>query len=143
MTPSSPDLGAEIKLHPKLKLKANLAAGFRIPSFNDLFWQAGGNADLKPEISRKSELTSEYKSGDFKIVTTVFYHHISDWILWTPDPATQIWRASNAKTVSSRGAELAAEYKWNFSKFHFFRLKNLLANLTLSHLFILSFLVYF
>jgi iron complex outermembrane receptor protein len=121
MTPSSPDLGAEIKLHPKLKLKANLAAGFRIPSFNDLFWQAGGNADLKPEISRKSELTSEYKSGEFKIATTVFYHHVSDWILWTPDPASQIWRASNAKTVNSRGAELAAEYKWTISKFQFIK----------------------
>ncbi len=119
LTPSSPDLGAEIKLHPKLKLKANLAAGFRIPSFNDLFWQAGGNADLKPEVSRKSELTSEYKNEDFKLAITGFYHHVSDWILWTPDPVSQIWRASNAKTVTSQGAEIASEYKWSISKFHF------------------------
>lgn len=121
MTPSSPDLGAEIKLHPKWKLKANLAAGFRIPSFNDLFWQAGGNSNLKPEISRKSELTTEYKSGEFKAALTGFYHHVSDWILWTPDPVSQIWRASNAKTVSSKGIELAAEYKLAFSKWHFLK----------------------
>lgn len=118
MMPSSPDIGAELKLNKKWKLKGNVAAGFRIPSFNDLFWLAGGNQDLKPEVSRKSEISTEFKSGDFSSALTAFYHHVNDWILWSPDPSSQIWRASNAKTVESKGIELASEYKLTFSKFH-------------------------
>ncbi len=122
LTPSSPDLGAEFKLHPKLNWKSNLAAGYRIPSFNDLFWQGGGNDQLQPEISKKAETSLEFKHNEFSLVATSFYHIVNDWILWTPDPQTSIWKANNAKEVTSKGLELASEYKLKLSKFHFVKL---------------------
>jgi outer membrane cobalamin receptor len=38
------------------KLKLNLSRNFRIPTFNDLYWEEGGNRDLKPESSYQAEI---------------------------------------------------------------------------------------
>lgn len=118
MVPASPDLGMDIKLNSFLKWKTNLAAGYRIPSFNDLYWQAGGNPNLLPEVSKKLESTLEIFTNGFKLATTAFLHHVNNWILWTPDPVSQIWRANNAKSVRSSGIELSSEYRHKFSDFH-------------------------
>lgn len=119
MAPASPDLGLELGLSQNIKLKSNLAAGFRIPSFNDLYWQAGGNENLKPELSKKAETSLEFKTKPFKLSLTAFLHHVNDWILWTPDPASQIWKANNAKSVISNGLELATEaiFKINYAHY--------------------------
>ncbi len=118
MVPASPDLGFEFKIYSNLKWKSNLAAGYRIPSFNDLYWQAGGNTELKPEISKKAESSLELNVSGFKFATTGFLHHVNDWILWTPDPVSQIWKANNAKSVRSSGLELSTEYRYKFSNWH-------------------------
>ncbi|HEY1046454.1 MAG TPA: TonB-dependent receptor [Bacteroidia bacterium] len=111
MVPSAPDLGFELKLSKWMKLKGNLAASYRLPSFNDLYWVPGGNAALKPEIGKKAELSTEFISNSFKSGLTVFMHHVNDWILWTPNPSGSVWTANNAKAVSSKGVELSSEFK--------------------------------
>ncbi|MCC6817279.1 MAG: TonB-dependent receptor, partial [Bacteroidia bacterium] len=118
MAPASPDLGAVLSLSRSLKWKSNAAAGFRVPSFNDLYWQAGGNPLLKPEMSKKVESSFELNYKNFNASSTFFLHHVNDWILWSPDPVSQLWRASNAKSVVSKGTELAAEYRMKLNQFH-------------------------
>lgn len=111
MLPSAPDMGFEWKVNKWMKMKGNLAASYRLPSFNDLYWVPGGNPALKPELGKKAELSSEFISNAFKSGLTVFMHHVNDWILWTPNPSGSVWTANNAKAVSSKGIELSAEFK--------------------------------
>lgn len=122
LTPASPDFGIDLGIHKHLKWKSNLAAGYRIPSFNDLYWQAGGNPNLKPEQSKKAETTLEGSWNGFKTAVTGFMHQVNNWILWTPDPVSQIWKANNAKSVSSRGIEVSSEYRMRFSDQHDFKI---------------------
>lgn len=118
MVPSAPDFSAELRVLPVLKLKTNLAASYRLPSFNDLYWQPGGNSQLKPELGKKAEFSTEVLHKQFKNTVTVFLHHVSDWILWAPDPQTSIWRAGNAKSVRSTGIETSFEQKIKLGKFN-------------------------
>lgn len=122
MAPSTPDLGIEYQVHKALRLKANAASSFRLPSFNDLYWLPGGNPDLLPEKGRKAEFSAEYRHSYFKLGATAFLHRVDNWIMWRPDPASFSWKAENAKAVESRGLELAFESKYTFSNLHFIRL---------------------
>ena len=46
-------------------LKINASRNFRTPSFNDLYWQPGGNLLLKPETSWQAEFSQEFKYKNF------------------------------------------------------------------------------
>ena len=40
-------------------LKFNASRNFRLPTFNDLYWEPGGNLDLKPEDSYQIDIGQE------------------------------------------------------------------------------------
>ena len=46
----SPNMGVNMNLLPALFLKAQAGKSFKPPTFNDRFWQPGGNPELRPEI---------------------------------------------------------------------------------------------
>jgi vitamin B12 transporter len=105
--PFSPTISVKYNASEKLKVFTNLSRNYRIPTFNDLYWQgagAQGNPDLKTEVSLSAEagvaLTNEVIS--FKSVG--FTNHVDNWILWSPTSG-QVWTPQNIKKVWSRGAE--------------------------------------
>ena len=102
----------------QLRLNASLNAKY--PNLNDLFWQPGGNVDLKVERSKNLEvgIANEYMAisnwMSWKFEATAYYMFISDYILWQPT-AFGYWKSENIQEVVSRGGEAnwSVRTRWN------------------------------
>ncbi len=110
----------------RLTGRVNLSNKFRIPSFNEKYWQPGGNLDLKPEkgwgINAGSELeiwNSNDGNGQLKINTDGYTSYISNWIQWVPFEINGIWSPVNYKKVWMRGVEsnLILNKAWEWFSF--------------------------
>ncbi len=103
-TPFIPAFGLEGKLLEALTLSGSISRSYRVPTFNDLFWQSGGNSELVPEAGWKEEVSLAYTSNSFwKITATVYNRNIDNWIIWLPNGG--IWSSKNLQKVWSRGLE--------------------------------------
>lgn len=122
MQPFAPSLGLQYKLlkSKNLKIKSNAAINYNYPTFNDLYWGAGGNPDLKPEKSEMVELGSSYSIITKKTTVTTeltgFYSHVYDWIIWLPT-SSSIWSPTNLREVENRGIEYGLKVKTSLNKF--------------------------
>lgn len=96
-------------------LGLNLSKNFRYGSFNDLYWQPGGNIGLKPETSSQFEMRNQFKIKDFKLSVTPYYMDIQDMIRWLPTNLGY-WAAFNTDKVESYGLETQLNYHKNFGK---------------------------
>lgn len=85
----SPKISALYKLKES-KFRGSIGKGFRIPTFNDLYWPdtgfTKGNPDLRPERSIEFEIGWD-QSFDKKVKTktTAFRRDVKDLITWQPD----------------------------------------------------------
>ncbi|MFI2742831.1 TonB-dependent receptor [Zhouia sp. PK063] len=86
------------------QLKFNFSRNYRMPTFNDLFWQSGGNPDLNAEKSYQAEIGNQFYVGNIIFSITGFYNKIDDMIRWLPNN-TGIWQPENTDKVTSAGAE--------------------------------------
>ncbi len=105
--------GASYLVAPWYKTSINLSKNFRYPSFNDLYWQPGGNIDLKPETSYQAELSQNFKIKNFTIGVTPYFMKVFDLIQWVP-MSNNIWSPINNKDVLSYGVESQLKFskKW-------------------------------
>lgn len=102
-------------------LRVNASLNAKYPNLNDLFWQPGGNPDLKVERSKNLELglsnnfifISDWMSWKFE--ATAFYMLITDYILWQPT-AFGYWKSENLQEVISKGGELNWSVRTKFGK---------------------------
>ena len=83
---------------------------YRIPTFNELYWQPGGNENLNPEKSLNFETGIEIKSHTSRYLfynfrTALYQNTVKDQIKWLPDNGS-IWTPQNISEVLSRGIEL-------------------------------------
>ncbi|WP_143090906.1 TonB-dependent receptor plug domain-containing protein [Thermoflexibacter ruber] len=107
--PFTPSLGFEKVLNPNWTLKGNIAKTYRVPTFNDLYWQDGGNPNLRPEDGWSGEIGIEYGLGkNLHTRFTAFNSLIDNWIAWLPNSQGR-WSANNVLQVWSRGVELSAK----------------------------------
>ncbi|MEO7080921.1 MAG: TonB-dependent receptor, partial [Flavobacteriales bacterium] len=116
LVPLTWTLGSAFKLQRWLTAKANLARVYRIPTFNDLYWQPGGNADLLPESGYSGELGLAAKCDEKRIMSfsgeaTWFQRTMDNWIIWLP--AGSYWSPQNLMNVWSRGLELRGGVAWH------------------------------
>ncbi len=88
----------------------NFSRNFRMPTFNDLYWDGLGNPNLKPESSYQGELGQHLKFKNSSISGTVYYQKIDDLIQWKPN-ASGNWSPSNIAKATSYGAEVVLN--WN------------------------------
>lgn len=105
-------LGSNLALFKWLSLYANGARVYRIPTFNDLYWNPGGNPSLLPESGYSAEAGASTKLQLHRDVVlassvTVFTRFIDNWILWLPGPG--YWSPQNIMKVWSRGMETNTE----------------------------------
>lgn len=105
-------LGTKFKATPFYTLKLNTSKNFRIPTFNDLYWQGAGNNDLKPETSWQGEVGNDFTFGDFTASLTGYYIKIKDMLRWVP--TGNVWRPVNTDRVKTYGAEVLLGYKKTF-----------------------------
>jgi iron complex outermembrane receptor protein len=90
-------------------LKLNFSKNFRIPTYNDLFWRAGGNIDLKPEESYQAEFGQIFHFSGFEFSLTGFLIKIDNLLRWVPD-SNGLWRPVNTQSVLNKGLE--ANISW-------------------------------
>ena len=100
----------------ELLLKGSLTRNYRFPSLNDLYFQPGGNPDLKPEEGLSYDLGMSFtlgKSDRYRIQGELswFDSYIDNWILWLPT-SNGFWRPRNVKRVHAYGVEFSTHLEW-------------------------------
>lgn len=101
--------GAYYEVFDWYKTTINFSKNFRYPSFNDLYWQPGGNLDLQPETSYQVELSQNFKIKNLQLILTPYAMRINDMIRWLPK-TTSIWSPINTNDVLSYGLESQIKY---------------------------------
>jgi iron complex outermembrane receptor protein len=93
-----------------LMVKASNAYNHRFPTLNDLYWNPGGNVNLKPERGMSSDVTLRVtpkgRLWDMQGEVTYYHMDIKDWIMWIPTGTGYIWMPANFSKVRSTGLEL-------------------------------------
>ncbi|WP_310558172.1 TonB-dependent receptor domain-containing protein [Flavobacterium sp.] len=100
------------------KLKLNGSRNFRIPTFNDLYWQGSGNTNLKPESSYQAEIGQDFRFKNTTFSITNYYIKIQDLIQWSPDSSGN-WRPNNIAEVTTYGLEVLLNYTKRIGKNQF------------------------
>lgn len=119
--PFVPFFGFDVKLlkNQTFLLKGNIARNYHQPTLNDLYWQPGGNENLKPEEGYSGEVGLEYQltCKHLKINTelTVYHSDINNWIIWIPS-FKGYWEPQNINRVLSQGIEFSLGINGNIGK---------------------------
>ena len=98
----------------RITFKGNASNHYRYPTFNDLFWDAGGDNTLKPEEGWNIEHSINIQKKRNLIYAEVYYSNINNWIQWSPNGS--IWVPQNIKEVRSYGAEVNFKYHLKVKK---------------------------
>jgi iron complex outermembrane receptor protein len=107
----SPSLGVNWRITGSLLARMTGSYDFSPPTFNDLYWEPGGNLDLRPERSKRVEAglqwgEPEYWWGEHKV--NAYYMELENGIQWINSGG--IWTPENVKYMQSRGVS------WRFLK---------------------------
>lgn len=119
--PVSPSLGLRMKplKEKQLFVKMNVGYNYNYPTFNDLFWNPGGNEDLQPETAKMLEAGISYytstKKTTLEAELTAFYSIIDNWIIWQPNEFN-IWSPSNLREVENKGIEGSLSFSTNINQ---------------------------
>lgn len=116
--PLIPVVSATHKLAESFEISASAGRSYRIPGLNDLFWEPGGNPDLKPESGWFQEAGFAFNPGfsesDLSIKATAFHRIIDNWIIWRPGPS--YWSPQNLRSVKSQGVESSLTFNQRFGE---------------------------
>ena len=78
---------------------------FRAPGFNDLYWEPGGNPELKSEKTQSAFIRFSKKyDSDYQIQAEVFYKLSDNLIQWLPQQ--QYWRPVNITSAERYGLKM-------------------------------------
>ena len=106
-----------------LNFNAGYSHNYRNPTLNDLYWNPGGNENLKGENGKTVDFDINYLyenlNFNLDLRTGLYYSKVKDWIQWVPTNY-RYWMPKNVSEVLARGAEfhLKANYRyalWNFT----------------------------
>lgn len=113
-----PGINASYALTDWLQLKINAQRTYRVPTLNELYYNPGGNRNLKPEQGWSIDggyAVNTRNTGRlaFNHELSVFNRMIDNWILWF---GGAIWTPHNIATVHSRGVETDNKLAFNIKK---------------------------
>ena len=106
-----------------LSFNAGYSHNYRNPTLNDLYWNPGGNENLKGENGKTVDFDINYLyenlNFNLDLRTGFYYSKVKDWIQWVPT-TYRYWMPKNVSEVMARGAEfhVKANYRyalWNFT----------------------------
>jgi iron complex outermembrane receptor protein len=103
-----PKVGFSIS-NSNFDLYSSFGYNYRIPTFNELYWQPGGNFKLKSEESNNFESGVSYTNkfiGQFTISLDYYRNQIKNMIRWVPDIQSSIWSPQNISAVKGEGIEM-------------------------------------
>ncbi|NEV93380.1 TonB-dependent receptor [Psychroflexus sp. YR1-1] len=114
--------GFDYEFSERIAAKAKVSRNFRIPTFNDLYWEGSGRTDLRPETSGQLETSVVFsaKENKHQLTFTGYYNDITNLIRWVPN-STNIWQPENVDEVETYGLEahLTSEFVWGMHEFNF------------------------
>ena len=117
-TPFIPSIGFSGSLTKHFSINGKIAKSYRVPTFNDLFWQNQGNQNLLSEDGWNEELGLNYQAKKhWELGITAYNRTINNWILWQPENG--IWRPNNLLKVWSRGIENVIKFDKTFNEVQF------------------------
>lgn len=115
-----PGADASFQLLEWLTLRANVQETYRTPSLNELYFDPGGNPQLRPEKgwSEDAGYVVKVKRGSFSLVqdVSVYNRLIDDWILWL---GGAVWTPRNIAEVHSHGVETGNEVIYSTGQWAF------------------------
>lgn len=100
--------GLKRQFSDKYISKINVSRNFRAPTLNDLFWQPGGNKDLRAENSWQIDWANTINIGKANLQTNIYWTKIEDMIRWLPT-ADGFWAATNTNRVNIKGLEMSID----------------------------------
>ena len=114
----SPALGLSWNAFKGFFLRASYKEGFRMPTFNDLYYARVGNKNLSPEIARQTNVglafSRTYEWGSFDLTADGYYNFIKDKIVAVP--TMFIWKMRNVGEVAMYGSDMTASVSWRLAK---------------------------
>ena len=111
----------------RFAVTASYSDQFRVPTFNDKYWQPGGNPDLLPETGFTADMGMEWtfvsnRSFGLEAGTGAYLTRLENMIHWVPLKTNSWWQPENKDMVSVTGIEAslsaggsAGKYKYNAS----------------------------
>ncbi len=94
-------------------VSANFSRNYRMPTFNDLFWYAGGNQDLRSETSLQGEIGQNIRFRNFDLKLNAYLVRIDNLLRWVPG-ANGLWKPENTESVRNYGFETFLHWNKNF-----------------------------
>ncbi|NJW52759.1 TonB-dependent receptor plug domain-containing protein [Salinimicrobium oceani] len=110
--------GAAYELSANYLLRLNFSRNYRIPTFNDLFWYAGGNQDLRPEKSLQAEIGQEIHLFGTHVELTAFLIDTEDLLRWVPASGGR-WVPQNTEKARNYGVETIVKWSGEFQGHRF------------------------
>lgn len=93
---------------------------FRMPSFNELYYNNIGNLGLVPEKAHQFNYNLSFvpieKKFDWHIRANAFFNKVTDKIVAVPNKNLFIWTIQNVGKVDVYGFELISDIQWTLSK---------------------------
>lgn len=112
ITPLSYGLALKYRIFKEKEIFANggVSRNYHYPSLNDLYWQPGGNINLKAEDALSWEAGFQYlktfTNTRLEFDINLFSSQIENWIMWLPH-LKGYWEPVNLSQVNAQGAELS------------------------------------
>lgn len=114
---------AEFRYHfsEKISLIGYYRNSFRMPNFNELYYNNIGNTDLKPEDANQFALTSSWTIVDrsriyFGVQAGAYYHQVKNMILTIPTKNLFVWSIQNIGKNEVTGADIIGSFSWSFTR---------------------------
>ena len=112
-----PGMNASYHIASWLTVRANIQRTYRIPTLNELYYNPGGNPNLKPEEGWTEEAGYNFhvEIGSLALShdLSVFNRNIDNWIIWL---GGAIWTPHNIAKVHSRGIETENKATYQIGK---------------------------
>ena len=110
-----PKIGVSIQ-NEWFTLYSSIGKNFRAPTFNELYWQPGGNPALNPELSLNWEggIRSVFNGlGRWNTSVVIYQNRINNMIRWMPTEIANVSRPVNITSVRCKGMEAGLTYRPN------------------------------
>ena len=111
-------IGTNYKVSKNYLVKLNLSRNFRVPTFNDLYWNPGGNENLLPESAFQYDFQQQLTIKNLRFSVSSFLNKITDMISWKPNE-TGIWQPINTNKVTTYGLETNLNFNKKIALNHF------------------------